>query len=150
VRVGFSYFATDATIDYLIQAVHLIAEHGWKLLPHYSFDPVSGLWQHRGGKPNAAPALADVLTGAGLRALPRVTSSDRVLRRQLAAAERIFKNAKRSGARLGLPERAPEAGSENTRWFPLPYEVNAEYSPSCPPRSEALVPVDSGQGNLHG
>ncbi|GIH06448.1 aminotransferase [Rhizocola hellebori] len=138
VRLGFSYFASEATVDYLIRAVHLLAEHAWKLLPHYRFDPATGLWQHRGAQPAAAAGLAGVLAGEGLRALPRASRSDRVLRRQLAAAERIFKHAKRSGARLGQPERSAAAGFENIRWFPLPDEVNAEYSPACPPRADAM------------
>jgi selenocysteine lyase/cysteine desulfurase len=139
VRLGFSYFASDAAIDYLIEAVHLLAEHGWKLLPHYRFDPATGLWQHRGRAPEVASALTEALGEAGLRALPRASRSDRVLRRQLAAARRIFKGAKRSGARLGEPERGGADGFEYIRWFPLPDDVNAEYSPACPPRVEATL-----------
>jgi hypothetical protein len=107
-------------------------------LPHYRFDPVTGLWQHRAGQPPASPALAETLT-ARLRALPRTSRSDRVLRRQLAAAARIFKGAKRSGGRLGQPEQSAAAGFDSIRWFPLPDEVNADYSPACPPRVEATL-----------
>ncbi len=143
VRLGFSYFASDATIDYLIEAVHLLAEHGWKLLPHYRFDPDTGLWQHRAGDPHTAPALHTALAVKGLRSLPRVTDSDRVLRRQLAAAQRIFKHAKRSAARMGTPERSA-TGFDYLRWFPLPDEVNPEYTPACPP-TDPLALADHRQ-----
>jgi selenocysteine lyase/cysteine desulfurase len=46
-RVNFNYFITPATCDYLIDAVHLIARDGWKLLIDYHFDPATGLWHHR-------------------------------------------------------------------------------------------------------
>jgi hypothetical protein len=36
-------------LDYVVAAVDLVAEHGWRLLPDYRFDPATGLWRHRGG-----------------------------------------------------------------------------------------------------
>ncbi len=47
-RVNFNYFITPATCDYLIDAVHLIARDGWRLLPDYRFEPATGLWHHPG------------------------------------------------------------------------------------------------------
>ena len=38
-----------ATFRYIVEAVDLVATHGWLLLPEYRFDPASGLWRHRGG-----------------------------------------------------------------------------------------------------
>ena len=32
-RLSFTYFMADEAIDYIIQAVTMIAKHGWKLLP---------------------------------------------------------------------------------------------------------------------
>src|SRR5438477_905878 len=49
VRVSFNYFISDAVFDYLVEAVHLVATHGWTLLPEYRFDPYRGLWRHRDG-----------------------------------------------------------------------------------------------------
>jgi selenocysteine lyase/cysteine desulfurase len=49
VRVSFTYFLSDTVTRYLIDAVSLVAEHGWLLLPEYRFDPASGLWRHKGG-----------------------------------------------------------------------------------------------------
>lgn len=45
-RVNFNYFIAPETCDYLIDAVHLVAQDGWKLLTDYRFDPVTALWQH--------------------------------------------------------------------------------------------------------
>ena len=49
VRVNFNYFVSDAVADYVIDAVHLVADHGSALLPDYHFDPATGLWRHRAG-----------------------------------------------------------------------------------------------------
>jgi selenocysteine lyase/cysteine desulfurase len=49
VRINFNYFVSEAVLDYVVAAVDLVAEHGWRLLPDYRFDPATGLWRHRGG-----------------------------------------------------------------------------------------------------
>ena len=48
-RVSFNYFISEAVFRYLVAAVDLVAEHGWKLLPEYLFNPASGIWRHRNG-----------------------------------------------------------------------------------------------------
>ena len=49
VRVNFNYFISEVVFEYLLEAVHLVADQGWKLLGDYRFDPASGLWRHRRG-----------------------------------------------------------------------------------------------------
>ena len=39
----------SAVFDYIVDAVDLVATHGWRLLADYRFDPVTGLWRHRDG-----------------------------------------------------------------------------------------------------
>jgi hypothetical protein len=46
-RLSFSFYLSEAEFDDLVQAVHLVAGHGARLLPDYRFDPRSGLWRHR-------------------------------------------------------------------------------------------------------
>lgn len=49
IRVNFNYFISEAVFTYIIRAIELIADHGWKLLPFYRFDVTSGRWHHREG-----------------------------------------------------------------------------------------------------
>ena len=42
VRLNFNYFFDQETVDYLVRAVMLIAEHGWRLLPYYHYSEDSG------------------------------------------------------------------------------------------------------------
>ncbi len=49
IRINFNYFISENVFRYILAAVDLIASDGWRLLPDYTFDPVSGLWKHRSG-----------------------------------------------------------------------------------------------------
>ncbi len=60
VRVNFNYFISEAVFDYIVQAVHLVATHGWTLLPEYRFEARTGLWRHRGGLVEPPLRLVDL------------------------------------------------------------------------------------------
>ena len=119
-RISFNYFISETVFGYIVDAVHLIAGEGWKLLPLYRFDPVTGLWHHRSGAPEERPSLRDALTEGGR---PRPSSApESVLTGQLQAAQRIIAAVQRrppAGA-LNDPEITDEF--ERIRWFPLPSE----------------------------
>jgi selenocysteine lyase/cysteine desulfurase len=46
-RVSFSFYLSEPEFAYLVEALHLVAAHGARLLPEYRFDPATGLWRHR-------------------------------------------------------------------------------------------------------
>lgn len=50
VRLNFSCFMSDEAAKLLIAAVRFVADHGWKLLPAYTFVPASAEWRHRADK----------------------------------------------------------------------------------------------------
>src|SRR5262249_24169871 len=93
VRVGFNYFTSDAVAGYIIRAVHLLANHGWKLLPLYRFDPRSGLWRHRNGGRRTS-SLSDLsfaaIGGSDPRAEPPETLPESALLGHLEDARRLF------------------------------------------------------------
>ena len=60
VRVNFNYFITEAVFGYVLDAVDMIATHGWRLLPRYRFDPATGMWHHEDGQPEPPMSLDDV------------------------------------------------------------------------------------------
>jgi hypothetical protein len=117
-RITFSYFISETVFDYVVDAVHLLAREGWKLLPLYRFDPVTGLWHHRSGAPDELPSLRDVLA----RGRRRMRSApEGVLPRQLQAARRIIAAVQeRPPGPLDDTELSDEF--ERIRWFPLPGE----------------------------
>jgi selenocysteine lyase/cysteine desulfurase len=59
-RVNFNYFIGEDVFRYVVEAVHLIASYGYRLLPDYTFDPLTGLWRHRESSPEPAVRLSEV------------------------------------------------------------------------------------------
>ena len=126
VRVSFNYFISDATFSYIVDAVDLVATHGWLLLPEYRFNPTTGLWRHRGGLVEPPMRLSQlslrvrrtpahpgpVRTGPGVRAR-RLPGRGPGTVREAGRAAPIAAPA--SGARARV-----SAGFEELRWFDLP------------------------------
>ncbi|MCO1333644.1 aminotransferase class V-fold PLP-dependent enzyme [Microbulbifer sp. OS29] len=50
VRLNFNYFISEAVFEYLLEAVALVAQQGWRLLPFYHFDPTAGVWRYQDKK----------------------------------------------------------------------------------------------------
>lgn len=50
IRLNFNYFIDTEHFDYLVEAIILIAKHGWRLLPFYHFDVNDGVWRYQGRK----------------------------------------------------------------------------------------------------
>ena len=124
-RVSFNYFISEAVFDYIVEAVHLLANEGWKLLPLYRFDPRTGLWHHADARPAPLLSLHDLsFDAAGLGAGPaRATAPESALVRQLDEARRIIRAVEAeppSSAPLD-PALSPEFA--RIRWFPLPGEA---------------------------
>src|SRR6185312_6648650 len=51
IRVNFNYFISEPVFEFLLDAVDLVASDGWRFLPDYAFEPATGLWHHRAGRP---------------------------------------------------------------------------------------------------
>jgi selenocysteine lyase/cysteine desulfurase len=122
VRVNFNYFITDTVLDYVLDAVHLVAAEGWKLLPHYAFEPQTGEWRHRRGAAEAPMSLHDVSYASGRFAYPRrhSTEPESALARYLAEARAILDAA--AAEPPCTPPTPLSADFEHLRWFPLPGE----------------------------
>ena len=123
VRVNFNYFISEQTFGFLLDAVDLIAEHGWTLLPLYRFDEATGLWHHRDGVPEPPMRLHDVtFDDQGRLVFPAHRHHERRSRfgDYLAEARTIMEQS-----RAGIDCETPIFGEdfEALRWFLLPGEV---------------------------
>jgi selenocysteine lyase/cysteine desulfurase len=63
-RVSFAYYLSPAQVDYIVEAVHLIATYGPRIQGEYRFDVYTGQWTHRSAPPDTA-GLAGISYGAG-------------------------------------------------------------------------------------
>lgn len=125
VRVNFNYFCSDTEIDYILEAVNFIADHGWKLLSLYDFHADSGLWHHIDRKPEAIHDLKSLRFEGDRRSYSSTfrTEPEEALPGYLAAARDLVEAI---DSRIG-PANAgalPEA-LESLRWFTLPSEVRS-------------------------
>jgi selenocysteine lyase/cysteine desulfurase len=123
VRVNFNYFLSDAVFDFIVEAVHLIANEGWRLLPQYEFDPDSGIWTHGLGLAEPPMSLEDLSYSGGTLDYPihRATEPESILADYLTYAHTIFENA----ATADVPAQPLHVSEdfEHLRWFVLPSEV---------------------------
>jgi selenocysteine lyase/cysteine desulfurase len=142
VRVNFNYFISEPVFEYLLAAVHLVAEKGWTLLPDYRFDPDAGLWFHRRGLTEPVMKLTDIRYREGRPEYPShhsklgesaLASHLEEARRLLAAAPGQMQGRKNDDAPLS-------EDFEALRWFPLPGEALDELQ-GRPRATRDLSPV---------
>ncbi|MCA9563886.1 MAG: aminotransferase, partial [Myxococcales bacterium] len=128
VRVNFNYFISETVFQFLLEAVHFVATHGWKLLPHYEFIPETGLWRNRAGRPNPAMKLNDLTYARGKLEYRsrRATEPEWVLSTYLDDARDIVSKAVAEFASGNEAVEPASTGFEHLRWFPLPCEVYEE------------------------
>jgi selenocysteine lyase/cysteine desulfurase len=118
VRVNFNYFISEEEFDFILEAVHLVADQGWRLLPSYTYETETALWRHRDGLPTPPASLADFDFTRGVTEPPR-TAPITELGTYLAEAKRIL------AAQPEPAGMAPDLGpaGEDLRWFPTPSEI---------------------------
>jgi selenocysteine lyase/cysteine desulfurase len=129
VRVSFNYFTSEASFEYILEAVRLVASDGWRLLPAYDFNPATGLWRHRAGEARPPMSLRDIeyADGAMVWENRRQQDPESRLPAYLEDARRLFAGAPRSlDEPSGRLELTPDF--EALRWFPLPHEIAAPKS----------------------
>ena len=117
VRLNFNYFISESEFDYIVEAVHMIASDGWRLLPLYTYEVESGVWRHRDGLPKPPASLKDV-DFTGTEPAPMTVSPD-ALDDYIEEAKKILSEAPLDDG-IGQPLAAE---AEELRWFPTPTEV---------------------------
>jgi hypothetical protein len=126
VRVNFTYFLSEEVFSFVLDAVDLVANEGWRLLPWYRFDTASGLWRHVDGVPEPPMTLDSVRFDAdGLHAdTHRHHEREPRLADYLADARTLLADLPPAPAPAAPDGPAGEA-FERLRWFWLPGEVSA-------------------------
>ncbi len=123
VRVNFNYFITEATFQFILEAVEIVAEHGVRLLSHYHFDPATAGWRHEDGLAEPPMSLFDVRYGPEGPSYPidHHTESEERLAYYLDEARRILAETPVGTGRA----IEVSADFEHLRWFPLAGDVHA-------------------------
>ena len=126
VRVNFNYFISEQVFEFVLRAVHLVADEGWRMVPHYQFDPMSALWTFA-DRTGAAPLSLDDIsfTAAGIEHPEhRKTEGEEALAGYLTEGEQTLLAVQPSDQEPERPELT--ADFELLRWFHLPDEMQRE------------------------
>jgi selenocysteine lyase/cysteine desulfurase len=120
VRIGFNYFISERVFEFLLDAVHMVADDGWKLLPEYDFEPATGAWRHRARPEGPRLSLLDVDyrskkvgSGSNLLIEPE-TALPGYLAQAREVMDRSVRDLRPDCQQVCLPD-----GLESLRWFPL-------------------------------
>jgi selenocysteine lyase/cysteine desulfurase len=128
VRVNFNYFLSETQFQFILDAIHLIATDGWRLLPHYTFDPDTGEWRHRAHSAVSVMRLGDISYRASKMEYRsrHSTEPEWALPSYIDQAKQIIAATTDEYLTLTVedPPRTPDF--EELRWFPLPHEVLEE------------------------
>jgi hypothetical protein len=124
IRVNFNYFISEEVFNFILEAVHLVATDGWKLLPWYRFDVDTAGWTHVDGRGNSPFSLNDVHYTAGAMAydVKPERASESELSRYLEEAHELFSTIDPHDGPIQDPVDAT-ASFDDLRWFLLPDEV---------------------------
>jgi selenocysteine lyase/cysteine desulfurase len=125
VRLNFNYFISDDVFKFLLEAIHLVANEGWKFLPHYSFCPKTGQWTHKKGQ-TEPPMRLDSLsyrTGSLEFRSRHATEPEWAVNGYLTEVKSLITEAVDGFQGQSLPTQSLPKHVESLRWFPLPHEV---------------------------
>ena len=118
-RISLHYVMDDIEVDYILDAIEFVAEHGHRFMPLYQFDVHTGAWLHK----SDATCLEGFSLDAALACQgyqSRTLSVDE--RRHLYAA--YISEAGRLAAELATEQPPPEhrldSGLEELRFFSVP------------------------------
>ena len=137
-RLNIPWFAPREEVDFILNAVTMVAEEGWKLLPLYRFNNETGEWRHSSNSVfKDRRWLGHVTFSSGRMqfappALPDQGAPPESLSAVLAAGRATIDSAARLAARETVPDQtvafSPEAAA--LRWFVTPSEAAACLLPS--------------------
>ncbi len=125
VRVNFNYFISETVFQFILDAVHFVAEHGWRLLDRYDFDPNTGLWTHVRGRGEPPMSLWEVrFTPNGIECPHhRYSAGEGDLASYLEEARRIVGDGGSNLQARGRCTGEVTGDFEHLRWFPVPGDV---------------------------
>lgn len=117
VRLNFNYFIEESEFNYLLDALTLVADHGWRMLPYYEHNSKSNTWRYQGIAPKTE-SLEDLDFS---QALPNHTQAAPQLEQTLATAKDILCSPQPSSKKVFSLSLSQE--HQSICWFRLPQDV---------------------------
>ncbi|MEM8489724.1 MAG: aminotransferase class V-fold PLP-dependent enzyme [Pseudomonadota bacterium] len=130
-RLNFNYFLSDDAFEYLLRAVELIADYGWKLMPLYHYDGETGTWRHKLAPTTPTENLPDFLLPSHLNGSSMdpisIEAAPFDLGQLLQQAEELLRESPSPSTSPSTPTPTASAleldeEAESLRWFWLPQD----------------------------
>jgi len=122
VRLNFNYFIGEETFDYVVRAVELIAEYGWKMLGKYKYHPSRNIWVCQEGEVMSCRDLNEISFDQGIfQASENICRGRRLpLGQYLQLAEKLL-----TECTVDTLDPVPPLPNEyeKLRWFSLPRDA---------------------------
>ncbi|XP_074654925.1 uncharacterized protein LOC141908683 [Tubulanus polymorphus] len=128
-RLNLPYFANDDEVDFILEAVKLVAENAWRILPRYIFNPETGEWRHRDHQVfKDRKWLGYISYGAAeMRFRDPPTNEKGPLPESLGEclefAHDVFRNAAKQRVKIADQKPFFDERGRCIRWFLLPSEA---------------------------
>ncbi|KAF1795575.1 Pyridoxal phosphate-dependent transferase [Phytophthora cactorum] len=135
-RMSFPYFADEGEVNYVLEAVHFVADHGWKFLPQYDFNCRTGVWRHVSRAGIAFPdkkrlsdmQIEDVETVRSSIVVEPIRDLAAHRRQNLEQAVKLADLSIREAASSDFQQSEKVADThEGLRWFAYPSEAVAVF-----------------------
>ncbi|XP_015929072.1 uncharacterized protein [Parasteatoda tepidariorum] len=129
IRLTFPFFMPDSDINFILDAVAMVAKNGWKLLPQYNFNPETAEWKHKKYQVFLSRKwLGSISYKAGHFNVKNETFENMKIPSHselLADASTVFENAVGEASRKFTPDQQLMFDSESSslKWFLLPSEA---------------------------
>lgn len=125
IRFNLNYFLDHQTVDYILSAIEMVANHGAKLLPYYQYQESPGVWcfqgQRHGDSASLSAALDSWLAGQEFNdSLEAELSREESYKQALAVAKAHLLSPDANWQRFSMNLQAE---AESVRWFVLPQEL---------------------------
>lgn len=130
VRFNLHWLMTEAEVDYVVQAVALVASDGWRLLPSYRLDPKTGVWRFRDASSPELPSIDQLISRLQeAKQEPLVPSPFEPDALLATAREVLTAGSPASHQRAAQDEWSFGALAQlpSPRWFSIPPELSYGY-----------------------
>jgi selenocysteine lyase/cysteine desulfurase/tRNA(Ile)-lysidine synthase TilS/MesJ len=133
-RINLNYFFDKEAVDFVLEAITFVAEHGWKFLPQYTFYPETGEWYHINNKKFLTRRWLSNISYAEGKMIFRQPVNQQIApdqkRKQYAQYFKEAQEALNQVKNVPVPEQNTllhqTENSDRLRWFIYPSEAAEE------------------------
>lgn len=123
VRLNLNYFIPEQEVEFILQSIEWIADHGYKLLHIYAFEVESGLWRYRDFKPELASLSTFKLSDAVSNSSP-LKKDMQTCMNYISEASEVAEKSWNTRDENSFQNFNFNQEEEEMRWFLVPQDLD--------------------------